>query len=155
MSIVQTEQLADRIRVGHEDIAIRVSSSETDGRFLAMEVRMPAGGGPPALHRHDPAEVYRVLEGEFTVYIGAGDAVERFVAPTGAIFHFEGGLEHTIRNESDCSARAYVTFINGTSRMEEFFRAAAAQGHGARPEDILAAAAQHGITITRPIPGQP
>ena len=31
---------------------------------------MPPGGGPPVMHQHDPGEIYYVLEGTFTFYVG-------------------------------------------------------------------------------------
>ena len=40
------------------------------GALLALEVLMPPGGGPPMLHRHEPAELYRVERGELTFYLG-------------------------------------------------------------------------------------
>jgi hypothetical protein len=50
--------------VGRDEIAVRLTTAETGDRLLALDVTMPAGGGPPGLHRHAAAEVYRVLDGE-------------------------------------------------------------------------------------------
>jgi mannose-6-phosphate isomerase-like protein (cupin superfamily) len=99
-------------------------------------------------------EVYRVLDGEFTFYFGAGDAIERVVAPAGAVVHVAGGREHTIRNESDRTARGFVTFTDGAAQMEGFVRAAAALAERGAPalEDVLAVAARHGVEITRRLP---
>jgi quercetin dioxygenase-like cupin family protein len=127
------------IILGREEIAVRLTCDETGGQLLALDVTMPPGGGPPGLHRHAAAEVYRVLEGEFAVYLGD----ERVVAPAGSVFHIAGGREHTIRNESDAPARGYVTFIGDAAPMERFLRSAAAG------EDVMELAQRHGIEVTR------
>ena len=73
----------DIITVGREQIAVRLTTAETGGTLLALDVTMPPGGGPPGLHRHAAAEAYRVLEGELTLYLGD----ERIPAPAGSVFH--------------------------------------------------------------------
>jgi quercetin dioxygenase-like cupin family protein len=135
----------ETLRVGHEEVAVRLTTAETGGRLLAFDVTMPPGGGPPALHRHAPTEVYRVLEGEFAFYLGD----ERTIARAGAVVHIAGGREHTIRNESSRPARAYVTFLDGAEDMEGFMRSAA---EADSIEAVMEAAARHGIEITRPVP---
>ena len=148
----------ERIRLGGDEVTVRVGSAESDGAVLALEVRIPAGGGPPALHRHDPAETYRVERGELAIYLagaGGGDGgdVERVAAGPGAVVHIPGGREHTVRNESGEEAAAYVTFVPGAP-MEGFIRAAAALGD-APMEEVLAVASRHGVALTRPVPVPP
>jgi mannose-6-phosphate isomerase-like protein (cupin superfamily) len=133
------------MRVGLDEVAVRLSTADTGGRLLAFDVTMPPGGGPPAMHRHDPVEVYRVLEGELAFYLEDTRTVER----AGAVVHIAGGREHTIRNESAVPARAYVTFLEGAERMEEFMRAAARAG---TVDEVMAAAREHGIEVTRALP---
>ena len=123
------------MRVGGDEIDIKVSSEA----LLVAEVRMAAGGGPPGLHRHDAAEVYRVDEGELAIYVED----ERRVTRAGEVVHIPGGAAHTIRNESGARARALVVFSPG-SEMEAFVRAAAV---ARRPEDVVALAQRHGITF--------
>jgi mannose-6-phosphate isomerase-like protein (cupin superfamily) len=141
---------------GDDEVAVRVSAEATGGDVLALDVTMGPGGGPPALHRHAAVETYRVLEGELTFYLGAGERIERFEVHAGAVVHIPGGREHTIRNESAAPAHGYVTFTDGAEQMERFARAAAALAARARPapEDVLALAQRHGVHITRPLPGQ-
>ena len=110
---------------------------------------MPPGGGPSALHRHEAAEVYRILEGELVLYVADGDTMERLPAVAGAVVHVPGGVEHTIRNESERRARGFVTFADGAAAMEGFVRAAAALPADAAPQDAMALAARHGIEVTR------
>jgi mannose-6-phosphate isomerase-like protein (cupin superfamily) len=124
------------LKLGNDEITLHVSSDA----LLAAEVTIPAGGGPPAMHRHPSEELYRVESGELAIYRER----ERIVAGPGAVVHIPGGCPHTVRNESDAEARAYVVFSPGTE-MERFVRAAAAN-----PEDILALAEANGIEFTGP-----
>jgi mannose-6-phosphate isomerase-like protein (cupin superfamily) len=135
----------DRLTVGADELRFRVTSADSDGALLAFEIRMPPGGGPPALHRHDPAELYRVESGGFAFYIGAEDgSVTRSTAGAGEVVAIPGGREHTIRNESTSDAAAFVVLAPGAD-FESFVRAAAGS------EDVAALAAAHGIEITRPL----
>jgi mannose-6-phosphate isomerase-like protein (cupin superfamily) len=102
----------------------RAEVSGSSGAMLAFEVRMRPGGGPPALHRHDPLELYRVERGELTFYLAdESGRVERTVARAGEVVAIPG------------------------REVERFIRAAAE----AAPGDVLALAAAHGIEITRPL----
>ena len=123
---------------------VLATSAQTGGALFAVEIRMPPGGGPPVMHRHDPGEVYYVIEGEFTFYIGlrrrrpAGSPPGRATSsPSPA------ARPHTIRNESDADAVAFVVHAPGAP-MESFSRAAAALAAEASPsiEDVLALAAR-------------
>ena len=124
-----------------------MTSDSSAGALVACDVTIPAGGGPPAMHRHPSAEVYRVEEGVLAIYVedGPGDVRRTAVAP-GDVVHIPGGRPHTIRNESPFDARAYVTFVPGTE-MEQFVRSVAS-----RPQDVVALAAHHGIEFTGPLP---
>jgi oxalate decarboxylase/phosphoglucose isomerase-like protein (cupin superfamily) len=151
------ETRADRLRVGSDQITLHVTSGDSGGALLAAEVSLPAGGGPPALHRHAPEEVYRLERGELAIYLedDEGD-VRRISAQSGAVVHIPGGRAHTVRNESGTDALAYVIFAPGTE-IERFLRAAddlAAQGEPGI-ENVLALAQRHGIEMAGPVPDQP
>jgi oxalate decarboxylase/phosphoglucose isomerase-like protein (cupin superfamily) len=134
-----------RLKVGSDELTIRVTAAESGGALLAFEVRMPPGGGPPALHRHDPAELYRVERGEFALYIADADgSVSRYTAGPGDVVAIPGGREHTVRNESAAEGVAFVVFSPGGD-FERFVRAAAVS------DDPAALAAEHGIEMTRPL----
>jgi mannose-6-phosphate isomerase-like protein (cupin superfamily) len=145
----------ETMQVGSDRITFRVTSEESGGALLAAEVEMPAGGGPPVMHRHVASEVYRVEEGELAIYVEeSGGGVRRIRATPGSVVHIAGGRAHTIRNESEAGARAYVTFVPG-ARLERFVRAAArlaADGPPAMAE-VLALAERHGVEMTGPVPG--
>jgi oxalate decarboxylase/phosphoglucose isomerase-like protein (cupin superfamily) len=132
----------ETIRVGTEEVLVRAGGRETGGALLAVEVTMPPGGGPPALHRHPSAELYRVERGELAIYREDADgAIVRIGAPAGAVVPIPGGAAHTIRNESDADAHASVVFAPG-GEMERFMRAAAG---ATSPADVLALAVAHGV----------
>ena len=145
---------AERFRIGHDEITLRVTSAATRGALLAAEVTIPAGGGPPALHRHAAEEVYRLEAGELAIYLGSDSGeVRRLVAMPGSVNHIPGGVAHTIRNESDAEATAYVVFSPGDD-MESFLRAAEALAGDGPPsaEAVMALAARHGIERAGALP---
>jgi len=131
--------MSERLTVGADELTFHVTSAETGGAMLAVEVRLPPGGGPPALHRHAPAEIYRVEHGELAIYVGD----ERIVATPGSVVHIPAGHPHTVRNESDADATAYVVFAPGAD-IEAFVRAVAGI---ADPSEIAGLAWRHGIEM--------
>ena len=143
----------DTISVGGDELTFRVTSELSDGALTAFEVRIPPGGGPPVLHRHDPFELYRVETGELTFYVEdeAGEIAPRVEGP-GAVVAIPGGREHTIRNESDREATAFVAFAPSAA-MKRFVREAGALGATgeAGMATVLALASARGIEITRPV----
>ena len=139
--------MAERLVVGSDEITLHVTSESSDGALVACAVTIPPGGGPPAMHRHPSAEVYRGEAGVLAVYVEDREgAVQRIAVARGVTVHIPGGRPHTVRNESPFEARAYVTFVPGTE-MEGFVRAVAS-----RPQDVMALAERHGIEITGPAP---
>jgi mannose-6-phosphate isomerase-like protein (cupin superfamily) len=141
--------MPEQLQVGSDHLTIRAT-----GDVLAFDVSMDAGGGPPALHRHAPSEIYRVLDGEFTFYLEGDDGdIDCVVAGPGEVVPVPGGREHTVRNESTEAARAYVVFSPGQP-MEAFVRAAAALAADGAPahDQLMATAERHGVKITRPVP---
>lgn len=141
------------IRTGPDEITILATSAQTGGALFAVQIRMPPGGGPPVMHRHDPGEVYLVQQGEFTFYIGgAADPDRRRVtARAGDVVPLAGRTPHAVRNESAEDAVASVVHAPGAP-MEQFLRAVAALGTGASMDAVLVAAEQNGIELLGPIP---
>ena len=131
----------DTLSVGTDELTFRVTSAQSEGALLAVEVRLPAGGGPPALHRHAADEVYRVERGELAIYVED----DRIAATPGSVVHIPGGRAHTVRNESATDAHAYVVFTPG-SEIERFMRAAGALA-APDPAEVMALAERHGIEM--------
>ena len=147
----------ERLLLGTDEVTVLAGTTQTGGALFAIEMRMKPGGGPPVMHRHDPGEIYHVLEGEFTFYTDEGDAgVRRATAGPGDVVPLAGGTPHTVRNESDADAVAFVVHAPGAP-MEHFTRAVAAEAATAGPDmaTALSIAARHGIELLGPIPAVP
>ncbi len=145
---------AETLTMGTDEIVVLTSCAHTNGDIYAVLVRMPPGGGPPVLHRHAPSEVYLVLEGEFAFYVGGRhENVDRVPVRAGQVMPLAGGTPHTIRNESDADAVAFVVHSPGRA-MEGFTRAAASLAARGEPsmEAVLAIAEEHGIELLGPVP---
>jgi mannose-6-phosphate isomerase-like protein (cupin superfamily) len=145
-----------RLTMGTDEITVLATSAQTDGALFAVELRMQPGGGPPVMHRHAPGEVYYVLEGQFTFYTeDANGRTTRRTAGTGDVVPLAGQTPHTIRNESDAIARAFVVHAPGWP-MENFSRAAAELAKNGNPsmQAVLTVAAQNGIELLGPIPDE-
>jgi mannose-6-phosphate isomerase-like protein (cupin superfamily) len=148
---------AERLTLGTDEITVLATCAQTDGALFAVEIRMPPGGGPPLLHRHAPGEVYHVLQGEFAFYIGDRDApdgpMRRVIAAAGDVVPLAGGTPHTVRNEGETDAVAFVVHAPG-GPMEGFARAVATLSRQGHPsiEAVLDLAERHGIEMLGPIP---
>ena len=148
---------AERLLLGTDEIIVLATGEQTGGAILAVELRMPPGGGPPMMHRHEPSEIYHVTGGEFAFYVGLPDGpVTRTVARAGDVVPLRGGTPHTIRNEGDVDATAFVVH-SPAAVMEGFSRAVAAMPGEARRvppsmAEVLAVAQRHGVELLGPIP---
>src|SRR5262245_51280924 len=145
---------AERLRMGTDEIVVLASCEQTNGDIYAALVRMPSGGGPPVMHRHEHSEVYHVLEGEFAFYVGWPDrTVDRIPVRAGQVMPLPGGTPHTIRNESEADAVAFMVHTPGRA-MEGFTRAAAGLATTGEPsmQAVLAVAEQHGVEMLGPVP---
>ncbi|PSR54979.1 hypothetical protein AHMF7605_16445 [Adhaeribacter arboris] len=54
-------------KLGSDLVVVKAGSQETAGTMLVLEVTVPAGSGPPMLHRHIYSETFYFLEGDFMV----------------------------------------------------------------------------------------
>jgi len=153
MDMLPVDSLPECIRTGLDEITVLATSADTGGALFAIQIRMPPGGGPPVMHRHDPGEVYYVQSGEFTFYIGGADDPDRrrVTARAGDVVPLAGRTPHTIRNESTEDAVAFAVHAPGAP-MEGFLRAVAALDGEPSIDDVLAVAERNGIELLGPIP---
>jgi mannose-6-phosphate isomerase-like protein (cupin superfamily) len=145
---------AERLMLGPDQITVLATCAQTNDALFAVEVRMSPGGGPPVMHRHAPGEIYYVTEGEFTFYtLDEHDSVQCMTAGVGEAVPLAGGTPHTVRNESNSDAAAFVVHAPGAP-MEHFIRAAAELAKTGNPsmEAVMAVANQNGIEMLGPIP---
>jgi quercetin dioxygenase-like cupin family protein len=124
--------------------------------MLALEMTVPAGGGPPP-HTHAAEELFVIVDGRLA-FITGEPGVER-LAGTGDVVHIPGGRPHAYRNPGPESARALVIFDDGL-QMAPFFRALGqpVEQQNWQPlppppiETILATCHQHGLELVGPPP---
>ena len=143
--------------LGTDEITVLATGDQTGGDIFAVEVRMPPGGGPPVMHRHQPSEVYHVTGGEFAFYIGESDgSVRRVAPPLGDVVPLRGGTPHTIRNEGHVDATAFVVH-SPAAVMEGFSRAVVAltlASPNTPPSmaGVLEVAQRNGVELLGPVP---
>ena len=144
----------ERLTLGTDELAVIARGADTGGALFAVEIRMPPGGGPPVMHRHAPGEIYYVQEGEFAFYLGhPAESVRRITARAGEIVPLAGGTAHTIRNETDADARAFVVHAPAAV-MERFSYAAADLAANGRADmaAVLELASRSGVELLGPVP---
>ena len=147
MLAMKDKYLVETLRVGSDELAFRVTSGETSGALLAVEVRLPPGGGPPMLHRHASTEVYRIERGELAIYLedGAGE-VDRLCASAGDVVHIPPAAHRTKRV---ARRRARVRHLRARS-IERFLRVVGTLPTPS-PAHVLATAERHGIETAGPV----
>jgi mannose-6-phosphate isomerase-like protein (cupin superfamily) len=149
--------LTEHWRLGTDEITVLATGAHTGGDIFAVEIRMPPGGGPPVMHRHQPSEIYHVISGQFAFYVGGPDgSVRRVVAAPGDVVPLRGGTPHTIRNEGDADATAFVVH-SPAAVMEGFSRAVVAltlASPDAPPTmaEVLEVAQRNGVELLGPVP---
>jgi quercetin dioxygenase-like cupin family protein len=94
---------------------IVVTAEQTDGTHFAFEATEPPGGGPPLHVHHAEDELFVVLEGEITFYVG-GRVTRGGPGQSAFVPH---GVPHCFKNTSDREARVLVLFTPGN--IEGFF----------------------------------
>ena len=103
---------------GRIDFRTVFSSEETATSRLTAGVAELAPGGRLNVHRHPPAEVYHVLEGQGIVTL---DGVEHPVVPGSAVF-IPGNAWHGIRTTRTSNLRLYyVLQADGMGDVEYDF----------------------------------
>ena len=137
-----------KLKVGSDEITLHVTSDASDGALVACDVTIPAGGGPPAMHRHPSAEVYRGDEGVLAIYL-EDDGGERAsgsrsrpatscTSPAGA------------RTRSATSRRSTPARTSRSCPGRRWSSSCARSPRG--PQDVVALAERHGIEFTGPVP---
>ncbi|WP_152690725.1 cupin domain-containing protein [Jiangella alkaliphila] len=82
--------------------------AQTGGPIFAVETRMPPGGGPPIMHRHEPGEIYHVLSGEFSGAL-PGAPMEGFIRAAAALA--AGGAEPSMADVLDLAHRHGIEML--------------------------------------------
>jgi mannose-6-phosphate isomerase-like protein (cupin superfamily) len=88
-----------RVLVGADVVTIKAGSAETAGGLLVFETRVPAGGGPPMLHRHGYSEVFVFLSGTFEIStLDAQNRVQTATLEAGDTVAIPSMAWHTFKN---------------------------------------------------------
>ncbi len=93
---------------------ILLSGEQTAGRFTAIDMHVPPGGGP-APHRHDFEEMFTVLEGE----VEATFRGQKSTVGAGETINVPANAPHSFTNASQAPAR--LLCVCAPSGQEEFF----------------------------------
>jgi mannose-6-phosphate isomerase-like protein (cupin superfamily) len=135
-------------------IRFLATAEQTAGGFLAVEVEVPPGGGPPPLHTHEAAELFFTVSGELSYFRQEADgSIAEITGGPGTTAFVQGGVPHTYRNLSAAPGTC-IAVLTPPGTMEAFFLAA-----GTRPGDppspgeiVLGIARDHGMTILDVVP---
>lgn len=94
---------------------MKLSHTDTSGRFSLIEATVPPGGGPP-LHIHkNEDEIFYVLHGELDVTAGQ----DRYKARSGDLVFIPKNVPHCFRNNGLHAAKQLLIFT--PAGFEEFF----------------------------------
>jgi quercetin dioxygenase-like cupin family protein len=88
------------------DLIVHMAPSASGGAFSIIETINAPGKGPPR-HKHNEAEIFRVLEGRYLYEMDG----RRFYAETGDVVSIPGGAEHGFVNVTDKPARQYILIV--------------------------------------------
>lgn len=107
-----------RFLLGADVITVKAGGLETKGTMLVLEVCVPAGGGPPTLHRHAYTETFYFLEGEFEISTADSDyRLLTLSAHAGDVVAIPSMAWHNFKNVGDTQGRFLVvhnsTIIEG------------------------------------------
>ncbi|HEY1015317.1 MAG TPA: cupin domain-containing protein [Herpetosiphonaceae bacterium] len=108
------------IRIGPDEVILKLSAAETAGAYALLEFRTaPGSGAGPHVH-HGEDEVFHILEGSLSFQLGD----QEVTAGPGQVVMIPRGLRHSFRNPGPAPARSLIVFAPGG--VEGFFAELAA-----------------------------
>lgn len=110
-------------QVLHDLVTIKAPGQATSGQLLVLEATVPPGDGAPPLHRHESAEAFYILEGEFEIQSAGADLKIKSVrVSAGDTTAIPSMAWHTYRNVGQGPGRFLA--IHSPSEMEGMAREA-------------------------------
>lgn len=101
-------------------MTFKATSAETDGHFAFIETILPPDASVEP-HQHPEAEIFYIVEGEFTFWIG--DAQEPTVCGKGAFLSVPPHVRHAYRNHTNLPGKILGMLApGGDGGLETFFR---------------------------------
>jgi mannose-6-phosphate isomerase-like protein (cupin superfamily) len=137
--------------VMHDRVRLLARHEQTAGAFLAIEVQVAPGGGPPPLHTHPAAELFWTLSGRLSYFREDPGGISEITGGPGTSAFIPGGVPHTYRNFGDEPA-SYLGILSPGRQMQEFLLAAgiAPEDEPRTPEEVLAIGERYGL-VTLPV----
>lgn len=106
---ITTAQQGEHFLVGADLTTIKVAGTATSGRMLMLEVTVPAGGGPPMLHRHEYTEIFYFLDGTFEISTAGEDyRLKTSVVKAGDVVAIPSMAWHNFKNVGASPGRFIV-----------------------------------------------
>ena len=105
--------------LGTELLTVKANTSQTGGAYMMAEITTPPGGGPP-LHKHQPQELFYILEGEFEFPTLHEGQIQSIRATPGMVVHIPHWVPHTYKNVGNTTGRFLITLTPPT--LEGYFR---------------------------------
>ena len=130
---------------GSRGIDFKVSSSDTNGDLLIVEVTDDTKGGPPRHLHHEQEEWFYVIDGEYIVEIGD----ERYRLGPGDSVLAPRGVPHTWAHVGEGKGRQLIVF-RPAGKMEAFFGELAKVAGVPQREVLKRLFGSHGMEMTGP-----
>lgn len=111
-----SDQPLPHLSLAGDTYTLLVAGKDTAGRFTAIDMHIPPGGGPPS-HRHDFEEMFTLLDGEIEFNFRGAKQVAR----AGETVNIPANAPHSFRNVSDRPAR--LLCVCSPAGQDEFFLA--------------------------------
>jgi quercetin dioxygenase-like cupin family protein len=119
-------------------VSIKVTGSDTGGKYTVMEGVTPPQGGPP-LHSHtSDFETFMVLEGKFLFVLND----QEVILEAGDTVHIPPGVVHQYQNIGDAPGRVFL--VVEPAGLDEFFGDLDAVLKASPEPDMPSIAALHG-----------
>ena len=148
--IFVTSDEGEKYWLAGDEYTIKLSGSQTQGRFCVVHFLIPPGGGPvPHIHLRDE-EVFHILSGEANFYAN-GKVVSGAVSDTAVL---PRGIAHAFRNASS-AASEFLTFV-APAGFDDFVRSAGVAAlpdmappspNEAERERLMAASQRFGVKL--------
>ena len=107
------------------DLFVRLPPAMSGGAFCFIETINAPGKGPP-MHRHQEAEIFRVIEGRYLYSVDG----RRFFADAGDVVSIPGGAAHGFVNVTEAPARQYILMAPALDAAAFFAGLAGAMQNG-------------------------
>jgi mannose-6-phosphate isomerase-like protein (cupin superfamily) len=133
------------IDLGGFTMTVKAGEGETGGAFSLLESSEPPGFGPPLHVHHDAAEAFYVVEGEYVIFLPAGEVR----CPAGSFIFIPAGIEHGFRVGEVPSRK--LNLYTPAAMVGYFDEMAAASGN-LDDAGLARLAAKYSMEVIGPVP---